>query len=248
MIWAYFACVAAALGVYRMASRGAWQSRYLDYRVLAESLRVQYYWVLAGVSMSNPSRYSHDSFFQGRDLQLGWIRNVMRATGLRTDQAHRTSSADIDQAIRHWVGDADSGQLGYYRRRAADKARQLRTTERVTLACFAMGLLAGLILALGLAPDSGPWNNLLVALMGLLPLIAAARQNYAHRLAERELVAQYNSMHGLFANAARLLDGTDDRLEQQQILRELGEAALQENAEWLLRQRDRPLPGSDAMN
>ncbi|MBT5686843.1 MAG: hypothetical protein HOJ11_17675 [Gammaproteobacteria bacterium] len=82
--------------------------------------------------------------------------------------------------------------------------------------------------------------------MGLLPIVAASRQNYAHRLAERELAAQYNHMLNVFENAHRLLKQTESAAEQQSILRDLGDAALNENAQWVLRQRERPLPGSDA--
>ncbi len=83
--------------------------------------------------------------------------------------------------------------------------------------------------------------------MGLLPLVAAARQNYAHRIAQRELVAQYTQMRKVFTFAARLLDETKDTEHAQEILQDLGEAALNESAQWVLRQRERPLPGGDAL-
>ena len=248
MIWGYFVFVALALGSFILVRRFDWQRRHLDYRVLAEALRVQYYWALAGVDMHNPSRFSHDSFFEGRDLQLGWIRNAMRFTGLRADAAFAPSGVDLEDAINGWVGNEHSGQLGYYQQRAGEKLKKHQATQYVSIACFVTGLIAAAVLALGQNNLSGTANNWLVAVMGLLPILAAVRQNYAHRLAERELVAQYAHMHEVFQNAYRLLQQAGDDAQRKRILRDLGDAALHENAQWILRQRERPLPVGEAMS
>ena len=245
-IWGYFLFVGIALGSYWLADKQDWQRRYLDYRVLAEALRVQYYWTIGGVGMPNPSRYSHDSFFQGRDLQLGWIRNVMRVTGLHADTELEPSAAEIAATIEGWVGDENTGQLGYYRSKAGDKLRKHKETGRVSAAAFLFSLLAAGVLASVGSDLSGEVSNWLVAIMGLLPIVAASRQNYAHRVAERELAAQYAHMLNVFENAYRLLQQTETTQGKQMILRDLGEAALHENAQWILRQRERPLPGGDA--
>lgn len=246
-IWGYFTFVLLALASYFVAYKRDWQRRYLDYRVLAEALRVQYYWALGGVEMTNPSRYSHDSFFQGRDLQLGWIRNVMRVTGLYADANVEPDAQDLADAIEGWVGDEQSGQLGYYRNKAADKLHKHRQTGKVTAAAFILGLCAAAVLALAGEQLSGSSANWLVAIMGLLPIVAAARQNYAHRVAERELAAQYGHMLKVFENAHRLLHQSTSSTDKQRVLRDLGEAALNENAQWVLRQRERPLPGGESV-
>ena len=246
-IFAYFVFIALSIGAFRVAELAGWQRKYVDYRVLAEALRVQYYWALGGISMDNPSRFSHDRFFNGRDLDLGWIRNVLRFTGLRSDSEQLASAEDIQLAAQYWVGSQTTGQFGYYHLKSRQKLRQHTRTGRITTACFVAGLLSACVLAVASHSLPGVVVNLLVATMGLLPLVAAARQNYAHRIAQRELVAQYDQMHNIFSFAARLLQNAVDSKDKQSILQELGEAALNENAQWVLRQRERPLPGSDAM-
>lgn len=246
-IWGYFLLVGLAIACFRIADRAGWQRKHVDYRVLAEALRVQYYWAVAGVAMNNPSRFSHDRFFNGRDLDLGWIRNVLRYTGLKSDSEQTASAADVELAVAHWVGTEQTGQYGYYRERASRKLKEHVQTNRLTNLCFLGGLLAASTLALAHHQLSDLAANLLVALMGVLPLLAAARQNYAHRVAQRELVAQYAQMHQVFAFASRFLAKTSDVKERQDLLQELGESALQENAQWVLRQRERPLPGSEEM-
>ena len=98
-----------------------------------------------------------------------------------------------------------------------------------------------LILAIssGRLPDAlADW---LLVLMGILPLIAAVREAYAHKKAERELIKQYQFMGRIFANARRKLDLAADDDERRAVLKALGDAALDEHAEGIVVHRDRPL-------
>ena len=51
-------------------------------------------------------------------------------------------------------------------------------------------------------------------------------------------------MHRLFSNARQRLDETMNNQQKRAILRALGEAALDEHAEWILMHRERPLEQS----
>ena len=68
-------------GVGSLANHGSWHRKYLDYRTLAEGLRVQFFWAAAGVTSGNVTKFAHDNFLQMQDADLGWIRNVMRVAG-----------------------------------------------------------------------------------------------------------------------------------------------------------------------
>ena len=52
---------------------------------------------------------------------------------------------------------------------------------------------------------------------------------------------QYRFMHRIFSNARRRLDLAENDEERQSVLRALGDAALDEHAEWILMHRERPL-------
>jgi hypothetical protein len=77
--------------------------------------------------------------------------------------------------------------------------------------------------------------------MGVLPLVAGIWNAYSHKKAEKELIKQYGFMSRVFRKARKLLDETADITFQRQVLRALGQAALDEGAEWLLMHRERPL-------
>ncbi len=240
MIYAYLGFIALVILVSMVERRSGWLRKHLDYRVLAEGLRVQFYWSVAGVVMENPSRFSHDSFLKRQDLELGWIRNVMRFAGRRADAGTNPSSrADVELVIDHWVGDGSGGQTQYYFAKSRERVLRNRLTTSLVFMSFVVLIIVALLLAF-LQWDS-PISNVLVAIMGLLPLIATIRQSYAHRTAERELIAQYGYYYRIFDSANRLLQRAEQLELRREILRALGEAALDESGQWILRQRERPL-------
>lgn len=244
MIWAFLALFAVGVTVNRIAGHRDWHRKYLDYRALAEGLRVQFYWLVSGVSDRMQSEFAHDNFLQKQDVELGWIRDVMRAASLRPETLEETAyGPGLDAVIAEWIG-ADSaglGQIDYYRSRATEKDAVSRVTERIGLFCLWAGIGVTLVLALGNRLLEDHTVNVLMVMMGMLPLIAAVREAYAHKKADRELIKQYRFMHRIFRNAKRRLDQASSEDARRDILRSLGEAALGEHAEWILMHRERPL-------
>jgi hypothetical protein len=244
MIWAFLALFGIGVTVNRIAVHRDWHRKYLDYRALAEGLRVQFYWQVSGVSDRMQNRFAHDNFLQKQDVELGWIRDVMRAASLRPDSVKETAYAPgLDAVIAEWIGaeNAGLGQIDYYRTRASEKDAVSRVTERIGLFCLWAGIGVTLLLAFGSRLLEDRTFNILMVLMGMLPLIAAVREAYAHKKADRELIKQYRFMHRIFRNAKLRLDRADSETARREILRALGEAALDEHAEWILVHRERPL-------
>ncbi len=239
---AFFGC---ALALNQIAKRGDWTRKYLDYRALAEGLRVQFYWAVAGVRDENETRFTHDNFLRTQDASIGWIRNVMRVSGLRSDSAAIPDMEHLDLVIREWIGDEDSGQLGYFKRRSAERTTRHRMTERLERLNLAVSvsMVGFFVVAGGWLSDA--WTGALLASMGALLLAYGIREGYAYAVAEKELIKQYSFMRQLFASAGqRLAVATTDE-EKRQILRALGRAALDEHSEWMLMQRSRAVDSNE---
>jgi hypothetical protein len=241
-IYGFFALFAAGGLLAWLARRRDWHRKYVDYRALAEGLRVQRWWRRAGVAAEGPSAFAHDDFMRKHDVELGWIRNVMRAASIDGGDDPPVPDAALDAAIAEWIGaPGRGGQLDYYARKTAQRARMHRTAQGLVRGC----LWAGIALAVGLALFQGGFGDAtrqaLVAAMGVLAIVAAARESYAFRKGDRELAKQYAHMLGLFADARAKLDATRDGATRRGILRALGEAALAEHAQWALLHRERPL-------
>ncbi|MFC7301932.1 hypothetical protein [Cognatiluteimonas weifangensis] len=242
MLWLFLAFFLVGLAVAVAARRRDWHRKYIDYRALAEGLRVQAFWRRAGLSMTGDPEFAHDNFMQKQDVELGWIRNVMRQIGLLPLPRSGDPAGALDAVIEDWVGrPGHSGQLAYYERKAELRARHHLRTQALGAACLWSGIGISLFLALFHRGLDDAARNLLVTAMGALSLIAAVREAYAYRKADKELVKQYRFMHRIYRNARAALDATADLHRRREILRALGEAALEEHAEWALMHRDRPI-------
>ena len=242
MLWVFLLFFVVGLQIAITAHRRDWHRKYIDYRALAEGLRVQSFWRRAGLSMTGDPEFAHDNFMQKQDVELGWIRNVMRQVGLLPLPAGNDPTQAVDEVIEDWVGrPGSSGQLAYYERKAALRERHHLRTQALGAACLWTGIGISLFLALFHGGLGNASRNLLVTTMGALSLIAAVREAYAYRKADKELVKQYRFMHRIYRNARIALDATQNVQARREILRALGEAALAEHAEWALMHRDRPI-------
>ena len=226
-----------------IGNRRQWHRKYLDYRALAEGLRVQLYWNLAGVVETGSAVFAYDNFLQKQDVDLAWIRHVMRSASLRRDRTMAPSPGWVNWVTEQWVGRQDEGigQLDYYHRKGRIKADNYRRTTRLSSLTLWAGILIAFMLATASDYISMDQRHWMLILMGVLPLMAGIRDAYSHKKAERELIKQYRFMGMVFANARRLLDGSEDPSFRRRVLMAVGNAALEEHAEWILMHRERPL-------
>ena len=226
--------------IYAVAQRGQWHRKYLDYRALAEGLRVQLYWQLAGIYEGEDIQFTHETFLQEQDIELGWIRNVMRAGSIPFEFV-RPPDGGLEGVIRHWFEDRPTGQLDYYRGNAFKRERRSLITRGISIACLFSGMAIAIFIALYNDQLSNDVHAPLIVLMGVLPLVAAVQETYAHKKAEKELIKQYRFMERIFENAKNQLNSAVSDSDKRAILKALGGVALDEHAEWILMHRERPL-------
>jgi hypothetical protein len=213
------------------------QARYLDYRALAEGLRVQFYWRLAGLS-DNASA----SYLRKQLDELRWIREALRAAGASPPPAQ----AEPELALKCWV----HGQAAYYAARARLHERRMRRIERWSGVFLAVGLLAALALVAlwDRLERLVSWHHWVVLTMGFAPVAAALWEAYGERIGARTQANQYARFAAIFLRAERFIERLEleeptpaRRAGELALLRELGREALIENADWVLLLRDRPV-------
>jgi len=243
MLFLFLALFLAGVLIFVIGERRQWHRKYLDYRALAEGLRVQLYWNLAGVVETHSAVFAYDNFLQKQDVDLGWIRHVMRSASLRRDRIRAPHPGWVEWVSGQWIGkpDSETGQLAYYHRRSEIKSANYRRTTRLASISLWLGILFAVMLAVATGRMTETQRQLLLVLMGVLPLVAGIRDAYSHKKAERELIKQYRFMGRVFGNARRLLNSSTDLAFQRRVLKAVGNAALEEHAEWLLMHRERPL-------
>ncbi|MFZ0872608.1 MAG: hypothetical protein WAM90_17985 [Rhodanobacter sp.] len=229
-----------------LARRRGWHRKYLDYRALAEGLRIQSYWRRAGISASSDHEFAHENFLQKQNIELGWIRNVMRAAGLCPASATiEPTPAALASVIAEWVGESGkSGQLHYYERKTVERTGVHHITEAIGSISLWGGIAISVFLAAFVIVLPQDAKTVLVMIMAVLSIIAAVREAYAYRKADKELIRQYRFMQRIFTSARAALNSTEDPVQQREILLSLGDAALTEHAEWTLMQRERQVEHS----
>ena len=249
---AYLVLLGCGFALYKWAEAREIDKHYLDYRALAEALRVDFYWRVAGIDSS-----AADYCMRYRLEETEWIRLALRSTEVRVGSIS-TSGANAGAAVRAVVDDWVKGQHAYYGRTQRRLHASLRSLERRTTWLFIVSVVAGVAL-FAFAFDLGPWirelreqhpiaHPLAVAIAGLSTAAAALLHGYAEQRALSVLIKRYERMYALFGKALRVLDAPMERHDwsmARRILTELGREALEENAEWVMLHRDRPieLPG-----
>lgn len=234
---AYLGVFAAITALYAWQRRIEAQSRYLDYRALAEGLRVQFYWRLAGLHDAVAASYLR------RQLdELRWIREALRGAAA----VPPAGTPRIDLALTHWVRE----QREYYLARTISRRHRFHVVERWSWFCFGSGLFATSALVVAWAPITAAHtlHHALVLLMGFAPVGAALAEAFSEKFALRAQANQFARFAAIFGRAEAFLvkvaaSGADAGQEAsvRDVLRALGREALMENGDWVLLFRDRPI-------
>lgn len=234
----------AALAQY-IAKRRSWHRKYLDYRTLAEGLRVQFYWAVAGVTSTHKWKFAHDSYLQSQNPEFGWIRNVMRVAGIRGDAQPDVTEDGLAFALDEWVGGPERGQLGYFRNKAHDRIKRFEFTERLGRLSLIISVTTVFFFLIAGSRVSEQTADILRVVMGATLLLYGIREAYTFATATKELIKQYEFMLRIFDNAHRRLAEATTALERRQILSVLGQSALDEHSDWILMHRERSLDESE---
>ncbi len=240
-LWFFLVFFAAGVGTQFMARRRGWQRRYIDYRTLAEGLRVQFYWAVCGVDSEHNWRFAHDIYLQGQTAEIGWIRNIMRVAGLRSDARSERDESWVTFVESEWVGDEHNGQLGYFKRKAADRLHRNILTRNLGLVSLIVSVLCVVIFLAASDTISQVGETLLILAMGCTLLLYAVREGYSYATGSKELVRQYEMMERIYSNAHQRLQSASNATEKRQILFALGQSALDENSDWLHMNRERSI-------
>jgi Ca2+/Na+ antiporter len=268
---AYLLAFVIGVFVYVRAAHRQDQERYLDYRALAEALRVAVYWKLLGVGSRyldakldsrpqehtdiNPIGLIANAYPIKQPSELAWVKICLRSLE-RLDKSeggleHRIDPAGHDIARRFWV----HGQFAYFRRqgyRHNSFAEYLQAWSDILILLSAF-VLVPILIYMRLSGIDHHWHvagvevglqHVLLIVVGLLPIVAAVLTGYSERLAFKAQARQYDRMRMLFERAYDLLPAEiDDRTTglAHALYQELGMEAMKENAEWVAIYRQRPI-------
>jgi hypothetical protein len=235
-----------AIAIYRRARRNDYQNKYQDYRALAEGLRVQFFWRLAGLTECVADHYL------GRyRAELEWISDACRSSLVAARCALGQLTDDVGRIVRGcWI----DPQQHYLESAIAKQKLRIERFERRTSYCLRLSLAVILWLAVMLAVhafdrgaplelflgESSLVHGLILVVITMSAGIAALIHNYVEKLALIPQVHMYESMARTYRRYAAKLNSTP-LADYHAILFQVGREALMENADWVMTHRQRPL-------
>ena len=235
----------AALFIYKQGKKERIENCYLDYRSLAEACRVQYFWGRAGIQAS-----AANYFLPGQSNELEWLRQAVRSNELSNDVGsllQSNSMLELDEIRIRWV----ENQRDYFLKAAERDEKRSKVWSRRASVLFALGVTTVVILALirgFLVEHFGDMGDVLAQCTslayGLLFAAAGLIKVYQGIKAFNEHSKSYRKGNLLMQRANQrlvvALNNSDTKLVQQ-IFYEIGCESLDENGDWLLLHRDRPV-------
>jgi hypothetical protein len=222
-----------------------YQNKHLDYRAVAEGLRVQLFWNIISLKEDVSEHY-----LRKQQSELDWIRYAIRSCGIPMGESNgcddKKSNNENKYVFRlaeeHWV----ENQRIYFLNATQREKIGLNRREMVSKTFYWGGLgIAILMLTIhGYLLEKEFFHHVLVVAIGTFLAIAAAVQGHSEKMAFAEQQKQYMRMRDLYAYASQhLTEATKshDFVKARDIIMDLGKEALTENGDWVLLHRARPI-------
>ena len=233
MILVCGAMLIAAWACQRYARRSDCHRRYIEYRALAESLRVQTYLRYAGSGIQAAGLFSWT-----QQEETAWILDALLA--LTVGETPQTGH-DIRAC---WV----EAQREYHREASGKAGAKLSTSDRIVnialilsvgLYLSAVGyelLCGGLIFRPALTvTDVELWRTVLKILLGTISAVTLFIANYYGRLSLPRVLSDHRKMERFYASMSAQLER---RGQTEELLAILAREELTENGNWSSYQRD----------
>ncbi len=234
----YIGLIPAIALLVKKTSRERIEDRFLDYRALAEGLRVQFFWTLSGINENVSSHYL--SKYEGL---LTWIRKAVRSVEIMTLRAGgakpvRQNAQFLDITKRLWI----ESQLDYFRSKKRPLLAMSRQFGNITFLSFVFTLLIALVYGVYVV-IAGVGNNNAIndfqILLGAIAAVGVAAQAYKSKRAYDELERRYSLAQQTYASARRELE--IGKVPAERVLVAVGREALLENSDWLWTHRNVPI-------
>ena len=228
MLAAYGIVMIAYALLYRWVMRGGSHERYIQYRVLAETLRVQRHLAAAGIAANVA-----DDFPWTQRADVAWVRlavEALLACGAPTPLA-------TDDEVRHgWIDD----QAAYHRRAAQRDGRKAQASDATSQAMLVATVLLYLLTcvlelavpqvmshqALGIAASA--WLKIALGVASAVTLFVSG---YYGSLSLERKVHDHERMALLFERAADAYDRHPEA--RAELFRQLAREEVIENGTWM---------------
>ena len=238
LVLCYIGLLPAIALLVKKTSKDRIEDRFLDYRALAEGLRVQFFWTLTGINENVSAHYL--SKYEGL---LTWIRKAVRSIEIVTLESEflnksRNQNEYLPLARKLWI----DSQLEYFS--SKKRPLQIRTHQfgNIIFLSFVLTLMIAVsygIYVLMAGVGNGDAINDFQILLGVIAAVGVAAQAYKNKRAYDEVQRRYSLAQQTYAAAKRELE--IGKVPPERVLLAVGREALLENSDWLWTHRNVPI-------
>jgi hypothetical protein len=206
--------------------------KYLVNRTIAEALRIQFYWNLAGID-KNVS----DFFLRIHRKDFTWLKHMLSAIYGISYTNRQISTEAVSDLIKHWIRD----QSRFFKDSMIKMSKLISFYSRVANVFFviSLALLFSIFFAGSYYIRNGILNDLLVVIGSFLGIFALIKA-YLGMKGYNQLMNQYELMKVIYDRAESKIEETDtyglNEEEKNAYMKELffviGKEALIENGNW----------------
>ena len=196
--------------------------RYLEFRLLAEGMRVQCYWYVAGIDESVGDNYT-----------VKFQKDMFWAT---QDEAKKYLPV-LPESLSAAFYEESPEQLKFFTSRINKFSKKNRHSKWWTIGVTLLVITMSIILAFLIWKYDFAHENWIVFLIGVLNIISLMITTNNNLNAYGELASKYSYCKLLAQKAVQ--DYEADNRKAKKIFKQFGIEALEENAEWLMIKNDR---------
>lgn len=206
--------------------------KYLINRTLAEALRIQFYWNLAGIG-KNVS----DFFLRIHRKDFTWLKHMLSAIYGITFINRNISTETVSDLTDNWIRD----QSEFFRVAIIKMSKQISFYSRIANVFFiiSLALLFSIFFAGSYYISKAILNDLMVIIGSFLGIFALIKA-YLQMKGYNQLLNQYELMKVIYDRAESKIEETDtyglNEMEKNAYMKELffviGKEALIENGNW----------------
>lgn len=233
-IASYFALSLLGIGIYVLLFRGpaSHEKNLLEWRSLAECLRVQNFWNLCGVKEKVSDYYLTDDASES-----AWLRTAIKA--VEPTEPKVGDPTMLVFVAQVWI----RGQFKYFSKQAKANLGLEARYNKLIVVSLGLGLLATLVLTVAhFNIWDIAWVNLSGFLSGMFFLVAASLKAFTSYMG-------FSILGNKYYYSALVMEAATDKLtalsksgevdECRSVFKEAGKFALSENSHWLRSHRER---------
>ncbi|QGA53908.1 hypothetical protein GFS03_04620 [Sulfolobus sp. E5-1-F] len=195
--------------------------KYIQYRALAEGLRVLFFLRLAGKHED-----IHDLYPRRYKKYIRWVRETLKSVNVFDPQPR----PDFEAVKKYWIG----GQLEYYSSTVNKYEKEVNKLKRVVEFLIIVGIsLVVLLNVLNVMSISKLITFGILIGTYILTFFIGALENYFERFKIEQIGEEYKDMAEVFNKAMNRWDNRDPD-KNSEIVVELAKEAMRENANWFL--------------